>query len=299
MVEKPRYQVFVSSTYADLKAERADIIDVLMKLDCIPAGMEIFPAFDDETLEYIKRIIDLSDYYVLIIAGRYGSLSSDGLSFTEKEYEYTVSKGIPVLAFIHGSPDRIPIGDTDRDPDKAALLHAFIERVKRGRIVKFWNHPSELSKEVTVALSQTMARKPGIGWVRANVAASVGLIAAEQQHQAEDIEMMKLVLNLVLPEVERWHLAGLATDEKTYLVRVTKDIAKSFEAELRHLLGLELVERRDNKHLRDFFTEEGGEDRDLKEYLKITPKGRNYIDRYQLFMKTVPKQVSQQIRRQT
>jgi hypothetical protein len=65
--------------------------------------MEIFTVFDDETLEYIKRIIDVSDYYVLIIAGRYGNLSSDGSSFTEKEYEYAVSKRIPVLAFIHGS----------------------------------------------------------------------------------------------------------------------------------------------------------------------------------------------------
>ena len=51
MVEKPRYQVFVSSTFSDLEDERADIFDVLMKLDCIPAGMEIFTAFDDETLE--------------------------------------------------------------------------------------------------------------------------------------------------------------------------------------------------------------------------------------------------------
>jgi hypothetical protein len=37
MIEKPRYQVFISSTYSDLKEERADIFDVLMKLDCIPA----------------------------------------------------------------------------------------------------------------------------------------------------------------------------------------------------------------------------------------------------------------------
>ena len=59
------------------------------------SDMEIFPAFDDDTLEYIKRVIDQSDHYVLIIAGRYGSISSDGLSFTEKEYDYAVFKKIP------------------------------------------------------------------------------------------------------------------------------------------------------------------------------------------------------------
>jgi Domain of unknown function (DUF4062) len=83
-MEKKRFQVFVSSTYKDLVDERSAIFDTLMKLDCIPAGMESFPAFDEEQLEYIKRIIDDSDYYVLIIAGRYGSLTEGGISFTEK-----------------------------------------------------------------------------------------------------------------------------------------------------------------------------------------------------------------------
>jgi hypothetical protein len=200
MIEKPRYQVFISSTFSDLQDERSDLFDVLMKLDCIPAGMEIFTAFDDETLEYIKRVIDQSDYYVLIIAGRYGSLSSDGLSFTEKEYEYAVSRRIPVLAFIHAAPDKIAVGKTDKDPEKAALLQAFIERVRQGRIVKFWNNPGELSKEVTVALSTTMSRKPGIGWVRANVVASADVLAdinklrKQNEKQFAEIARLKVLL---------------------------------------------------------------------------------------------------------
>ena len=36
-----RYQVFVSSTYADLKQEREHVIRTLMEMDCIPAGMDI------------------------------------------------------------------------------------------------------------------------------------------------------------------------------------------------------------------------------------------------------------------
>jgi hypothetical protein len=200
MPQNPRYQVFISSTFSDLKDERADIFDVLMKLDCIPAGMEIFTAFDDETLEYIKRVIDQSDYYVLIIAGRYGSLSSDGLSFTEKEYEYAVSKGIPVLAFIHRSPDKIEVGKTDNDLKKAALLRAFIDRVKKGRIVKFWSGQSELSKEVTVALAQTMSLKPGIGWVRGDIPANAAVLAEvnelrkRNEKQAAEIEQLNSAL---------------------------------------------------------------------------------------------------------
>ena len=38
-----RFQVFVSSTYADLQEERQKVIQALMEMDCIPAGMVLAP----------------------------------------------------------------------------------------------------------------------------------------------------------------------------------------------------------------------------------------------------------------
>jgi Domain of unknown function (DUF4062) len=35
--------------------------------------MELFPAADDDTLTLIKSVIDDSDYYVIILGGRYGT----------------------------------------------------------------------------------------------------------------------------------------------------------------------------------------------------------------------------------
>ncbi len=80
-----RYQVFVSSTYADLQEERRKVIQALMEMDCIPSGMELFPAADEEQGEFIKKIINDCDYYLLIIGGRYGSVTAEGISYTEKE----------------------------------------------------------------------------------------------------------------------------------------------------------------------------------------------------------------------
>lgn len=37
-----RFQVFVSSTYEDLQEERREVMQALLELDCIPAGMELF-----------------------------------------------------------------------------------------------------------------------------------------------------------------------------------------------------------------------------------------------------------------
>ena len=59
-----RFQVFVSSTYTDLKEERQLVIRAVMELDCIPAGMELFPAADEEQFEFIKRVINDCDYYL-------------------------------------------------------------------------------------------------------------------------------------------------------------------------------------------------------------------------------------------
>jgi hypothetical protein len=70
-----RYQIFVSSTYSDLKEERERVINELTRVGYIAVGMEQFPATDEEQLDYIRRIIDESDYYVVIIRGKYGDIS--------------------------------------------------------------------------------------------------------------------------------------------------------------------------------------------------------------------------------
>jgi len=62
-----RYQIFVSSTYSDLHKERERVIYELTRNGYIAVGMEQFPATDQAQLEYIRLIIDDSDYYVVIM----------------------------------------------------------------------------------------------------------------------------------------------------------------------------------------------------------------------------------------
>lgn len=95
-----KYQVFVSSTYEDLKEERKKVQEVLLMGECIPIGMEAFVADNDEQFNIIKKKIDLCDYYILIIGNRYGSINPETqLSYTEMEYNYALEKAIPVLVF--------------------------------------------------------------------------------------------------------------------------------------------------------------------------------------------------------
>lgn len=89
----------------------------LTPLGHIVSGMEWFPAVDMEQFEYIKTQIDVCDYYVLIIAGRYGTIAPTGYSYTEMEYDYAVEKGLPVVAFIHEHPEKLPMEYCDIEPE--------------------------------------------------------------------------------------------------------------------------------------------------------------------------------------
>src|SRR5271169_4171714 len=129
-----RYQVFVSSTYADLKEERRKVIQTVIESNCIPAGMELFPAADEEQLAFIKRVIDDCDYYLLIIGGRYGSVDETGVSYTEQEYDYAVRQGLWVIALLHDNPDEIPLGKSEKDPAARERLQKFREKVSKGRL---------------------------------------------------------------------------------------------------------------------------------------------------------------------
>lgn len=112
-MDAKRYQVFVSSTYEDLREERQEVIQALLELDSIPAGMELFPAADDDQWTLIKKVIDDCDYYIVIVGGRYGSISSTGISYTQMEYQYAVQQGKPVIGFIHKDPGSIPASKTE------------------------------------------------------------------------------------------------------------------------------------------------------------------------------------------
>lgn len=57
-MQAKKYQVFVSSTYTDLIEERREVIEAIIDLGHIPAGMEGFPAIDMEQFRYIKKVID-------------------------------------------------------------------------------------------------------------------------------------------------------------------------------------------------------------------------------------------------
>jgi Domain of unknown function (DUF4062) len=162
-----KYQIFISSTYQDLQKEREQVTKAILEMGHIPVGMEMFSAADEEQWAIITRQIDQSDYYILLVAHRYGSTTSDGTSYTEKEYDYACSKSIPALGFVINDSTPWPADLMDEDSKKIKKLNNFKLKAKK-RLIQFWNSKEDLHGLVAISLGKAITAYPRPGWARAD-----------------------------------------------------------------------------------------------------------------------------------
>lgn len=177
-----RYQVFISSTFVDLIDERREVMQALLEMECMPAGMELFPAGNDDQWTLIKGVIEQSDYYLVVLGGRYGSVTEEGVSYTEKEYDYAVELGIPVMGFVPADMDEIPVGKTDKNVAAAQKLDEFRTKVRK-RMTKEWKNAEDLGSKVTRGLMHLIKNNPRPGWVRGDQA-----MTSETRVQVAELE---------------------------------------------------------------------------------------------------------------
>lgn len=162
-----KYQVFISSTYQDLIEERKKALDVLLMADCFPAGMEAFVATDLAQFEVIKKVIDLCDYYVLIIGKKYGSVNPNtGISYTEMEYDYAISKGIPVLVFALDMSVELPPEKCESDATKIEKFQAFRDKAMTNRLATVWKTIDGLTGALAVSIMKAKSEIVRPGWQR-------------------------------------------------------------------------------------------------------------------------------------
>lgn len=178
-----KHQVFVSSTYKDLIEERQHVIHALLELDCIPAGMELFPATDEDAWTLIKEVIDNSDYYLLIIAGKYGSVSNQNISYTEMEFDYAVKRHKPIMCFLHHDIDELKGTKIEKKEEIQKKLSSFRAKAQE-KHCKFWFSSEDLGGKVSRSLVQMKKRHPSDGWVPGRYAADEKLFRTIEELRA-------------------------------------------------------------------------------------------------------------------
>lgn len=160
------YQVFVSSTYEDLKSERLAVTKALLEMGVMPLGMEFFPAASEAPTEVIQKFLQRCDYFIVISAGRYGTICpGTGKSYTEMEVDIAEELDVPILTFLHENPDQIPQAHCEKEPDQQLRLTAFQTRL-RAKTCKTFSTPQSLASHVVTAMHHAMKETPRDGWTR-------------------------------------------------------------------------------------------------------------------------------------
>jgi len=176
-------QVFVSSTYRDLRPERQAAVEAILTAGHIPAGMELFTAGDQSQWEVIRRWIDDSDVFLLILGGRYGSVEPEsGKSYIQLEYEYAAERSKALFAVV-----------IDEDHAKArAQLHG-VEAIEQeyfkelkafrssvcSRLVRFWSDHKDIKLAILEKLSEFERRSDLVGWVPGDQAVNTSTLAEQ------------------------------------------------------------------------------------------------------------------------
>lgn len=164
----PKYQIFISSTYVDLKTERDLVVKAILEMGHIPVGMEMFSAGDESQWQVIARTIEQSDYYLVVVAHRYGSREQEtGIAYTEKEYSYAENLGIPILGFVIDGSAAWRTDLLETEQDQRAALTKFKDRVRK-KICSSWETGVDLAGKVSVSLTKAFHVSPRPGWVRAS-----------------------------------------------------------------------------------------------------------------------------------
>src|ERR1700722_12922057 len=204
---KRRYQVFVSSTYEDLKEERQHVIQALLETKCIPLGMELFPAASVEQWKLIKRIIDECDYYLVIVAGRYGSIANKGISYTEMEFDYACKIGKPVIGFYHRDPESLQGFKLEAKDSGRRRLESFTGKIKN-LTCKEWITPEGLGSAVKSAMLYQFEFNPQPGWIKADtIETQPHQLKKEEAAKSRKLSQVPPLFRSVFPEKDTISIA--------------------------------------------------------------------------------------------
>lgn len=195
MPSKKKLQVFVSSTYTDMIEERQAAVEAILRAGHIPAGMELFAAGDKSQWDVIKRWIDESDVYLLILGGRYGSIDlSTGKSYIQLEYEYAIKSNKPYFSVVMSDDylDKKVKGNSIDfiERDNSNLLKEFKSLVTT-KMVSFFSDITQIKYAILDSLLEFSRREDLIGWIPGTQSINTAMIAEEIARLTKENEYLK------------------------------------------------------------------------------------------------------------
>ncbi|WP_290537806.1 MULTISPECIES: DUF4062 domain-containing protein [Alcanivorax] len=190
MTATKRYQVFISATFPDMQGARQALMLPMIEHGMIPTGLDSSAADGNTLLPVIQKLIETSDYFVLIVGGRYGTLSPMGLSELHREYIFAATKRKPIVAFIHDNPAMLRTDQQESTRDGQVRRDDFVRLLEEKVACFRWTTENGLAELAHKVIPNLMREHRADGWVRADQA-GLGGGGAEVEALKARIEMLE------------------------------------------------------------------------------------------------------------
>ena len=202
-----KLQIFISSTYLDLKEERQSAVEAVLSTGHIPAGMELFSAGNESQLEVIKRWINDSDIFLLILGGRYGSIENNSnKSYIQLEFEYALELNKPLFSLVISNnylDSKVSkSGKSVLELDNSNKYNVF-KNVVTSNLVEFFNDNKDIQLAIHKTIRDFENRYEFDGWISGkNLQNTTELIKQNSQLLQENAELREKVDFLTLKTQE-------------------------------------------------------------------------------------------------
>jgi len=163
MLDK-RYQVFISTSGAEMQPERIILSQTLVGMGFFSWGLEQRTPLNTA---FARRQIDDCDYVVILLGSQYGEQSVSGVGYMHLEYIYAVTKQKPIIVFMHEDPASRDPSLHDTKPELQEKFKEFRQLLQQEADQVFcYRTLRDLEMAVRLNMPQMLERYPVSGWVR-------------------------------------------------------------------------------------------------------------------------------------
>ncbi|MCU4628851.1 MULTISPECIES: DUF4062 domain-containing protein [Acinetobacter] len=163
MLDK-RYQVFISTSGAEMQPERIILSQTLVGMGFFSWGLEQRTPLNTA---FARRQIDDCDYVVILLGSQYGEQSVSGVGYMHLEYIYAVTKQKPIIVFMHEDPASRDPSLHDAKPELQEKFKEFRQLLQQEADQVFcYRTLRDLEMAVRLNMPQMLERYPVSGWVR-------------------------------------------------------------------------------------------------------------------------------------
>jgi len=227
-----KLQVFISSTFTDLKDERQVAVESVLNAGHIPAGMELFKSGDVTQKEIIKKWIDESDVYMLILGGRYGTIDEEtGKSYTHWEYDYAGEIGKPRFSVViteDALETKVKTFGSDVKEQWEYPKYAMFRETVLGKISKFYNDLKDIKIVVLESLKEYERDESLNGWISGKEITGTSTLIKENSSLLKENVDLKAQIEQLKKSLDKKHeIDGLSFEEvKKHLLKKNINIPK-------------------------------------------------------------------------